>query len=179
MVEAFVQNAYVVPDLVAASRRFHEQFGIGPFFLRSSQELQNVTYRGQPATEPVVTELLLAQAGGIQLELIAQSSPGPSAYRDVFAADEMGFHHAAIFATDYEGTKQSYIDAGYPLAMEMAGPGDCRICYLDARSDLGHMIEIYPEVPVLRQVYAFVREETAHWDGTGELIRALQLGPSA
>jgi hypothetical protein len=163
-----VQNAYVVPDLAAACRRFHQLYNTGPFFRGLVHPLRDVRYRGV-ATAPVVIEIACAQSGDVQIELITQSSPGPSAYRDVFAADEQGFHHAAIFTRDYEAEKRALERAGYPVAMDMAGPGDSRICYIDTRAALGHMLELYPDHPALHSVYSFIREQTASWDGR-ELI---------
>jgi hypothetical protein len=164
-----VQNAYVVPDLTAACRRFHQLYNIGPFFRGPVHPLRDVRYRGA-AAGPVVIEIACAQSGDVQVELITQSSAGPSAYRDVYAADEQGFHHAAVFTRDYEAEKQALVRAGYPVAMDMAGPGGSRICYVDTRAALGHMLELYPDLPALRAVYSFIREQAARWDGR-ELIQ--------
>jgi hypothetical protein len=169
-----VQNAYVVPDLTAACHRFHDVYNLGPFFRGPVHPLREVRYRGDPAADPVVIEIALAQAGDMQIELITQSSPGPSAYRDVYAPAEQGFHHAAIFTRDYQASKAALEQAGYPVAMEMAGVGDDQICYVDTRAALGHMLELYPDRPELRSVYAYVRDQSARWDG-GELILPLNL----
>jgi hypothetical protein len=166
-----VQNAYVVPDLTAACHRFHELYNLGPFFRGTVHPLRDVHYRGVPA-DPVVIEIACAQAGDVQIELITQSSPGPSAYRDMFAEDEQGFHHSAIFTSDYEATKRGLERAGFPVAMDMAGPGDNRICYVDTRAAFGHMLELYPDHPGLRNVYSFIRNGTSSWDGQ-ELILPL------
>ena len=93
--------------------------------------------------------------------------PRPPVYED-----EQGFHHSAIFTRDYEAEKRALELAGYPVAMEMAGPGDGRICYVDTRAALGHMLELYPDQPGLRNVYSFIRSGTSNWDGR-ELIMPL------
>ncbi|TNC20600.1 VOC family protein [Amycolatopsis alkalitolerans] len=167
-----VQNAYLVPDLAAACHRFHELYGIGPFFRGRPHALGDVAYRGAPIAEPVVVEIACAQAGEVQIELIAESSPGPSCYRDMYESGEGGLHHTAVFTGDYEGAKAALVAAGDPVAMELSGPQDCRICYLDTRPVLGHMLELCPEVPAIRQVYAYIREQSTRWDRR-ELIQPL------
>jgi hypothetical protein len=169
-----VQNAYVVEDLTEACRRFSDTLGIGPFFRGERHPMRDVRYRGRPAPEPVVIEIALAQAGDVQIELIQQHSPGPSAYRDVFAKGEEGLHHVAVFAGDYAGCRQSLVDAGFEVAMDIAGLGDYEICYVDTTAAFGHMLEIYPEHPALRRLYAFVRAAAEQWDGR-DPIRPLDL----
>jgi hypothetical protein len=162
---AVVQNAYVVPDLVAGCRRLHELYRIGPFLRIGRHELRDAFYRGQPAPEPVVIEAAFAQSGELSIEVIQQLSPGPSAFRDMFGPGEHGLHHVATWATDWNAERAAFIAAGYEIAMESAGRGDYRICYVDARPTLGHMIELYPDHPDLRAVYRRVAEATAAWDG--------------
>lgn len=169
-----VQNAYVVADLTAACHRFSDLLGIGPFFRTEPHPMRNVRYRGAPAAEPVVIEIACAQAGDVQIELIQQHSPGPSAYRDVYAEDEEGLHHVAVFSADYERSRQSLAEAGFEVAMEISGADDYEICYMDTTAAFGHMLEIYPEHPSLLRFYAFVRSAAERWNGQ-DLIRPLDL----
>jgi hypothetical protein len=168
-----VQNAYVVPDLISACHRMHELYRIAPFFRMQTYEMRDVVYRGRPAPEPVVIEAAFAQCGDIVIELIEQTSPGPSAYRDMFGPGEHGLHHVATWTDDYAAERQAFIDAGYEIAMEMPGrSGRYEICYVDARPALGHMIELYPDHPILLDAYASIRERTRAWDGR-DLIEPL------
>lgn len=167
-----VQNAYVVCNLEEACRQFHDLYRIGPFFRLDNLELREVVYRGRPASDRIVIDVAFAQSGEILIELIAQSSPGPSAFRDVYAEGEQGLHHVATWSSDYVAERQAFVDAGCEIAMELSGRGDYQMCFIDARPILGHMIELYPDHPDLRRLYTEVRERTPGWDG-GELILPL------
>lgn len=167
-----IQLAYVVTDLETACRKFHELYGIGPFFRSATHALPNVKYQGSPVAEPVVIDVAFAQSGEMNIELLAQPSPGPSAFRDMYAEGEQGLHHVATFASDYDADRQAFVDAGYEEVMDLLLGDDCRICFIDARPTLGHMIELYTDHPLLRQLYAFVRDESERWDGK-ELIQPL------
>lgn len=173
-----VQNAYVVPDLEAACHRLHGLFRIGPFFRLPPREIRDVVYRGRLLDAPLVIEVALAMAGDVQVELIRQTSPGPSAFRDMYGEHDTGLHHVAYFASDFATERRAFVDAGYEVAMEMPGRGDYRICYIDARAAVGHMIEIYPDHPMLRGLYAYVEEHTSAWDGS-DLIQPIALAPAS
>jgi len=96
----YFQNAWVVDDLQAAMRRWTETCGVGPFFLLEHVAMQDVTYRGQPAT--IDCSIALAQAGRTQIELIEQHCDQPSVYRDLVPRGQTRFHHVATFANDYD-----------------------------------------------------------------------------
>lgn len=167
------QTAYVVADIERACRRLNEVYRVGPFFRIATYAMPDVVYRAQTLTEPVVIEAAFAQAGDVVIELIEQTSPGPSAFRDMFAPDEQGLHHVAMWTQDYAAEKQHFVDAGFEIAMEMPGrSGEYNICYVDTRPLLGHMIELYPDHPTLRGAYAAVRDRSRSWDGR-ELIQLL------
>jgi hypothetical protein len=84
-----VQNAWVVPRLEDAIPGW-VALGVGPFFVLERAYPQAL-YRGTPV--PLSFRAALAQAGDIQIELIEQTSDGPSAYRDMVPAGATGFHH--------------------------------------------------------------------------------------
>ncbi|WP_412520775.1 VOC family protein [Actinomadura madurae] len=161
-----VQNAYVVEDILDACQRFHELYRTGPFMFMDVHPMHDVLYRGKP--QEVVTQVAFAQAGELMVELICQHSDGPSAYRDVYAKGEQGFHHIAAFSADYYAELAQYAAAGYEVVMEMAVQDD-RVAYIDTRATTGHMLELYPESDALRDIYAKVREAAQQWDGE-ELI---------
>ena len=153
---AIVQNAYVVADLERACAHFHRLFGVGPFVGGSEGVLAEHVYRGRPA-EPIRIRGVFVQSGALNIELIELVSDTPSAFHDMFGgACKEGLHHSAVFAADYEGTKQRFVEQGYPVASEFAFSGR-RICYVDTRPLLGHMIEIYPDLPLIRAMYAQAR----------------------
>ena len=161
---SFVQNAYVVHDLDAACADLHRRFGWGPFLGGDPFELGGHMHRGRPAA-PIRLRGVFVQAGELNVELIQLLSDGPSAFRDTFPHGGEGFHHVATFADDYPATRDRLVAEGFPVASEFDTGFGARICYLDSREALGHMIELYPEHPVIRSMYAQTREAAAAWDG--------------
>ena len=158
---AIVQNAYVVANLERACDRFHRLFGVGPFVGGGEGVLAEHIYRGEPA-EPIRIRGVFVQSGTLNIELIELVSDAPSAFHDMFGGagsvgPREGLHHCALFAADYEGAKQRFVDQGYLVASEFAFSGR-RICYVDTRPLLGHMIEIYPDLPLIRAMYAQARD---------------------
>lgn len=152
----FVQNCYVVPDLDEACRRFHALYGLGPFVGGSEAVLENHVYRGAPA-EPIRIRGVFVQSGALNVELVQVLSDGPSAFHDMFARGTGGFHHTAMFCADYARDRDALIAAGLPLVSEFTLPF-ATICYLDARASHGHMIELYPESAVIRDMYRQARD---------------------
>lgn len=154
---AIVQNAYVVSNLERACDRFHRLFGVGPFVGGGEGVLTDHVYRGQPA-ESIRIRGVFVQSGELNIELIELVSDAPSAFHDMFGGDgKEGLHHSAVFAADYDTAKQRFVDQGYPVASEFSFSGR-RICYVDTRPLLGQMIEIYPDLPLIRAMYAQARE---------------------
>ena len=164
-----VQNAYVVPDLEQACRQMHQLYGIGPFVGGQPAELRAHAYRGQPA--PAIRfRSVFVQSGDLNVELVQVLSPGPSAFHDMFGADQQGLHHVAVFCTDYAQERDAFVQAGYPVASEFTAGVGAQICYVDTRPVLGHMIELYPEHPAIRAKYQQARDAAAHWDGKTLII---------
>ena len=154
---AIVQNAYVVANLERGCDRFHRLFGVGPFVGGAEWVLADHVYRGQPA-DPIRICGVFVQSGPLNIELVELVSNGPSAFHDMFGGERReGLHHSAVFADDYEAAKQRFVAQGFPVASEFSY-ADRRICYIDARPLLGHMIEIYPEMPLIRGMYAQARD---------------------
>ena len=158
-----IQNAYVVNDVEKAVERVHGLWGLGPFFVRRNFVLENVTYRGQPS----VLEISVAyvQAGDIMVELVSQLSDAPSAFTDAFPRGEEGFHHVAIAMDDHDRQVRHYTDRGFEVVTELSTPEGRGASYIDTRSALGHMVEVYKVNDSLRELYARVRDAAANWDG--------------
>jgi hypothetical protein len=162
---AIVQNAYVVRDLEEACDRFHALYRLGPFVGGTEFELASHLYRGRPAP-PVRVRGVFVQAGALNLELIQVLSKAPSAFHDMFPSGGAdGFHHVAMFCEDYERQRDAWVAAGYAIASEFTLSWGTRLCYIDARSDFGHMIELYPEDAILRGMYRQAYDAAIRWDG--------------
>lgn len=171
-----VQVAYVVADLDEAIRRFHRTLGVGPFVVRRHIVLTGTRYRGQPM--PLDISAAHVQSGELQIELVCQHNPEPSAFRDMFAAGEEGLHHVAMFPDDYASTVARYESLGFPVATELVTGEGRGAAYIDTRALLGHMLEVYRVNESLHAFYRFIAEAARGWDGR-ELVIEVDNGSGA
>lgn len=161
---ALVQMAYLVPNLEAACAQFNRLYGWGPFIGGTEGVLADHVYRGTPA-DPIRIRAVFAQSGDLCIELIELLSDAPSAFHDMAAkGDAPVLHHAATFAPDYDAMRDRFVAEGFPVASEFGFAGK-RICYVDTRPLLGHMTEIYPDMPLIRAMYAEARDGAAALPG--------------
>ena len=148
-----VQMAFLVPDLEAGCAALNRAYGWGPFLGGSEGVLADHVYRGQPA-DPIRIRGVFVQSGEINVEVIEVVSDAPSAFHEMLRADgEPVLHHCATFAADYAGTRDHFVAQGFPVVSEFGFAGH-RICYVDTRRLLGFMTEVYPDLPVIRAMYA-------------------------
>lgn len=148
-----VQMAFLVPQLEAGCAALNRAYGWGPFLGGTEGVLADHIYRGQPA-DPIHIRGIFVQTGDINVEVIEVVSDAPSAFHEMLRADGLPvLHHCATFAADYEGTRDHFIAQGYPVVSEFGFAGR-QICYVDTRPLLGYMTEIYPELPIIRAMYA-------------------------
>jgi Glyoxalase/Bleomycin resistance protein/Dioxygenase superfamily len=158
-----VQNCYIVRNLVQACERLHKLYGIGPFLGGNDFELGQHVYRGQ-AAPPIAARGVFVQSGDLNLELVELVSKTPSAFHDMFPNGQEGFHHVAMFCDDYEASRDAFVAQGLPVASEFTVPFGAKICYIDAREPMGHMLELYPESDIIRAMYRQTVEAAANWD---------------
>lgn len=158
-----VQNAYHVRDLDAAIQRWHAIWGLGPFFVRRNIVLTQVQYRGRPARLNISAAYV--QAGAIQVELVTQHDDAPSAFRDVYAADQEGFHHIAVMPDDPEQAVRDYEAQGFAVATSLRTAAGRGASYVDTRPMLGHMLEIYTVSDSLTALYRDVAAAAEAWNG--------------
>lgn len=160
-----VQNCWVVADIDAAIRGW-VSMGYGPFFT-FEMDVPDAIYRGQPV--PLKSSIALAQAGGVQIELIQQLSTGPSAYRDVYGPGESGFHHVCTISDDFDAEVARLRERGIEIATEY---DSC--CYADTRKLLGCVLEVLPNSPLLHKLFKMVADAGRDWDGA-DPVRPINL----
>ena len=68
------------------------------------------------------------------------------------------------FVEDVHITSEEFASLGIELAMS-AKAGDTRFNFVDARSLMGHFIEIYEPDERLSSFYSMVREASIGWNG--------------
>jgi len=163
-----VQNAYVVHDLDEAIERWHAAFGLGPFVVSRHLQFERVIYRGLPT--PLDISAAFAQSGDLQIELICQHGPEPSAFRDMFAAGEEGLHHVAVFPKDHDRFISGCTSRGFAVATELAAAGGVGAAFIDTRELWGHMLEVYRDNGILRAFYRLVAGAARDWDGSTLII---------
>jgi hypothetical protein len=155
-----VQMAFLVPQLEEGCAALNRAYGWGPFLGGSVGVLADHTYRGQSA-DPIRIRGVFVQTGDINVEVIEVVSEAPSAFHEMLRADgQPVLHHCATFAADYAGTRDHLVAQGYPVVSEFGFAGH-RICYVDTRHLLGYMTEIYPDLPIIRAMYAETVAATA------------------
>ena len=92
----------------------------------------------------------------IMLELVTVHQPSALACT--------GLHHMALFVAPHDQAASELAAAGFPEVLR-ARAGETRFSFHDARTELGHLIEIYEPTESLRRFYAMVAEAAAGWDG--------------
>lgn len=163
-----IQMAFLVPSLEEGCAALNRAYGWGPFLGGTEGVLAEHTYRGTPA-DPIRIRGVFVQTGTINVEVIEVVSDAPSAFHEMLRADgQPVLHHCATFAADYEGTRDHLVAQGYPVVSEFGFAGR-RICYVDTRPLLGFMTEIYPDLPVIRAMYAETVEATAARPGASDI----------
>ncbi len=161
----FVQVAYFVTDIRASALRMNQTLGAGPFYVSENIKLGWAEHRGKPAD--FVHSSAYGQWGNTMMELVSQVDDSPDTpFRDMYREGEEGIHHMALFVPNINQAIEHFSDQGLCLATRAkTASGGVEFAFIDAISTLGHMIEIYEELPVLKDFYQMVRESAQNWDG--------------
>jgi hypothetical protein len=164
------QIGYVVRDIQAAMDQW-VRLGVGPWFYIEDVTTDYFRYRGEDSG--LKMSVALANSGDVQLELIQQRNDAPSVYKDFLESGREGAQHIAYWSTDYQGLYDRALAAGYTVAQEGSIGGEQgRFVYLDTEFDQGTVIEISDISGPKGQMFAYVREVAATWNGK-EPIRVL------
>jgi len=169
---SFFQIAWIVPDIVAACRKWVEVYGAGPFKVLPPRA-SKVNYRGRE-TE-LELQIAVTQVGPVQIELIQQTAEAESVYRDIFPEGSGGLHHMCTMSHDYAATRRHYEALGYECVAEVTGA--LTVGYFDTYHDFGFITEVVAHNEGFAKVLADNAAECADWDGT-DPIRILQRGGS-
>jgi hypothetical protein len=158
-----VQVAYAVEDVRAAARRFAEQLGAGPFFVRHHELPRRVDHRGSDAEFDHSSAY--GQWGPVQVELVEIHRAHPASLADVVQRTS-GIHHVATFVASIDAEQRRLVDLGWPPVMTAETPSGLRYAFHDARPSLGHLLEVYEPAPGVLRLYAMVAAAAEAWDGT-------------
>ena len=159
----FFQLCWVVPDIHESMANWTEKAGVGPFFFFDTIPFKDANYRGKLDDLRGCTAAI-AQAGELQIELVAQEDDRMTIFREVVPMGKTGFHHAALYSRNYEEQRDAYIRSGSPLAFEGDMMGS-RTSWIDTVATLGFMVELVEANPVADMVFGKFREAAENWDG--------------
>ena len=168
------QLGYVVRDIHAGMKYWHEVNGVGPWFYIDRVPLATFAYKGQPSA--LEMSIALTFSGGAQVELIQPRNDAPSMYKDFLDAGQEGLQHIAYWPEDYEAAKAQAVAQGLKVGQEgnIAGRGD--FIYYQSEGHHGTCIE-FAEYNAYRK-YQFTEMERIcrAWDG-GDPIRTILPAP--
>jgi len=156
------QMGFVTDDLLGTAKRWATVFGVGPFHVLPSREI-DCTLHGEPA--PIQLQVAVAQAGPTQIELITQHCDRPSIYREMAERGGNSFHQVCTVTPDYEATRAHYEGLGYPLVSEITAAGQ-HVAFFDTLADFGFYTEVVEQTPRFLPMLAAIAETCATWDGT-------------
>ena len=159
------QLAYAVQDVEAAALAHHRRFGSGPFFVLRHVALASSIHRG--VERPFDHSSAYGQWGEVMVELVQQHNPHPSAVHDMYphGSGREGLHHAALFVDNLDAAIAQFQAQGMPLAQHCVTQTGTAFAFVDAREQMGHMLELYEPTPQLTGFYDFVAEAAREWDG--------------
>jgi len=163
------QNGYVVRDLDAAIASWLA-LGVGPWLTMRGQP-NRATYRGAPAETTL--SIAFANAGDLQIELIAQDDDAPTYYREFLDAGHEGFHHLAFWAEDYETAIAGVHAARLPVVWSGDGGGAAHFAYVEVGGVPATAIEIMELNAATTWMTDTIRDAAASWDGSDPAVRPL------
>ena len=157
------QVAYLVPDIEAAMDYWANVLGVGPWYYNPRVPIKNYTYRGE-SYEPH-NSVALANAGGLQVELLQIRNDVPSMYRDFVRAGHVGAQHFAYWTSNYDADLERLLAQGFKPVMggEVGEKG--RFIYFDTEYHPGTVIELSEVAGPKGKLFRLIREAAADWDG--------------
>ena len=149
-------------DLVADALRWVQVFGIGPFHVLPPIDAP-CTYRGQPSG--ITIQVALAQAGPVQIELIAQRCDRPSIFRE-WRETRTGVQQLCTITTDYDEKTAQFRRLGFEVATEIVAPDGQRVAFVDTVPAFGFFTEVVDATPGFVSGLAEMARTAEGWDGT-------------
>ena len=169
------QIAYFGPDARAAALRHSQEFGSGPYFVAEHIPLRRAVHRGVERTLDHTSAY--GQWGEVMVEFVQQNNPGPSAFHDMYpeGSGRSGVHHVALFVDDIHASIAAHNARGRETALYAEMNDGFPFAMIDARSEYGHMIELYQPLAQLTGFYGMVATAAKGWDGR-DPVRTIKFG---
>ena len=150
-----VQIAYAVADVRAAARRRSETTGAGPFVVVDHIPLASARVDGAPGTFDHSSGY--GQWGDVMVELVQEHTPPLVAPGRV--------HHLAFMVGALSAAMAWCVERGWPELLLAETRTGQAFAFMDARADLGHLVELYEPSERLLAFYAAVAAAAEGWDG--------------
>jgi hypothetical protein len=166
---AVVQVAYAVGDVAAAAEQWARRTGAGPFLVRHHPSAVAIDAAGDAAVFDHSSAY--GQWGAVQVELVQVHTTTSASLADVVPTAP-GLHHVAWFTDDLRVEQRRLTALGWPLVMTARTAAGHYYAFHDARSDLGHLVEVYEPTERVRSLYDRVALASHGWDGR-DVVRPL------
>jgi hypothetical protein len=158
------QLGYVVRDIDAAMDNWLRH-GVGPWFYVGDVQIDYFHYHGTDSDMKM--SVALANSGDVQIELIQPRNDAPSMYKDFLDAGREGMQHIAYWTDDYQTLLDQALADGYTVGQDGSIGGERgRFAYLDTEREQGTVIELSDVSGHKGQLFQYIRDAAAHWDGT-------------
>lgn len=167
---AIMQEAYIVPDIQEAVKKFSETLGAGPFFTADSFPLIEATYRGAACEAELA--LAIGFSGNICYELIQLKNDAPSPWKEILDQKGYGYHHRAITTDDFDAALDYYKSLGYEIALHTKVVFGTRAAYIDTNDANYGMIELIEMNDAVEDFFSNMKKASENWDGS-EPIRPI------
>ena len=161
---AIYQNGYVVNDVLAAANHWITKLGVGPFF-RFQVEFEYYEYRGQQSSP--VLDVMIANSGDYQIELIQQINDAPSAYRDFLKSNGPGLQHLSVWTDSFDADAERYAKLGLEVSIKLKIKDVARAWFYDTGTPgmAGTQMEVLERTEAVRFSIDTIRVAAADWDG--------------
>jgi catechol 2,3-dioxygenase-like lactoylglutathione lyase family enzyme len=162
------QVAYLVPDIEAAMAYWADGLGVGPWFYNPKVPIVNYTFRGR-SYEPH-NSVALANAGGLQIELLQIRNDVPSMYRDFIEAGFTGVQHVAYWTESFDADLARAESAGFTTCMSGEVGANGRFVYFEKSLERGvfpgTVIELSEVAGPKGRLFRMIRDAAIGWDGS-------------
>ena len=135
------QVAFVVPDVAKVAATYAELLGVDEPEIREPPPREGRQYLGEPLPPEINIKIAMIELDNITLELI-EPVGGPSVWRDALPRDGVAFHHIAFAVEDGDRAADALAARGYPTLHSEIRANGGRMAYVDARTDLGALLEL-------------------------------------
>lgn len=147
-----VQIAYAVADVHEAAARRAASSGAGPFVIAERIPLDTARVHG--GTTPFEHSSAYGQWGPVMVELV-QEHTAP------IVEPGSGVHHLAFMVPALGAAMSWCTERGWPEVLWARTATGQEFAFMDARDELGHLVELYEPSPALLAFYAKVAAAAA------------------